>query len=200
MTEHMTSNGEAVTRIPASEWHYAPDLPIGNNPLFEFPWRIDRILSYYREYWLSLSETVVFLLFAVILGALGWWMSRREQVKAVRAVEEKAPPAVQETPEASWDDVQLVDTLGLEVGHRLIPLVDARQQGELLGRIKSVRKKFAQEVGFLPPVVHIRDNLELDASTYRVTLKGAEIGRAEAWPGRWLARSSGGLWTRTRKE
>lgn len=92
-----------------------------------------------------------------------------------------------ETPEASWDDVQLVDTLGMEVGHRLIPLVDNRQQGELLGRIKSVRKKFAQDVGFLPPVVHIRDNLELTPNTYVITLKGVEIGRGELHPGKWLA-------------
>ena len=97
------------------------------------------------------------------------------------------PPPPPEAPEASWDDVQLVDTLGLEVGHRLIPLVDQRQDGELLGRIKSVRKKFAQEVGFLPAVVHIRDNLERGANTYVITLKGAEIGRAEAFPGQWLA-------------
>ncbi|GHB10178.1 flagellar biosynthesis protein FlhA [Salinicola rhizosphaerae] len=130
---------------------------------------------------------VVFLLFAIVLGALGWWMTKREQERMTRSVEEKAPPAVQETPEASWDDVQLVDTLGLEVGHRLIPLVDQRQKGELLGRIKSVRKKFAQDVGFLPSVVHIRDNLELSPNTYVITLKGVEIGRAEAFPGKWLA-------------
>jgi flagellar biosynthesis protein FlhA len=80
-----------------------------------------------------------------------------------------------------------VDTLGLEVGHRLIPLVDNRQQGELLTRIKSVRKKFAQDVGFLPPVVHIRDNLELGPNTYVITLKGVEIGRGEIYPGKWLA-------------
>jgi flagellar biosynthesis protein FlhA len=130
---------------------------------------------------------VVFLLFAAILAALGWWISRRDQEQAVRAVEDKAPPTVQETPEASWDDVQLVDTLGLEVGHRLIPLVDQRQKGELLGRIKSVRKKFAQDVGFLPSVVHIRDNLELSPNAYVITLKGVEVGRAEAFPGKWLA-------------
>ncbi|OLO03363.1 flagellar biosynthesis protein FlhA [Salinicola socius] len=130
---------------------------------------------------------VVFLLFAILLAALGWWISRRVQDEAVRAVEDKAPSAVQETPEASWDDVQLVDTLGLEVGHRLIPLVDQRQKGELLGRIKSVRKKFAQDVGFLPSVVHIRDNLELSPNVYVITLKGVEVGRAEAFPGKWLA-------------
>ncbi len=130
---------------------------------------------------------LVFLLFTALLGGLAWWLMRERERKLVAQELDAAPPPVQEAPEASWDDVQLVDTLGLEVGHRLIPLVDARQQGELLGRIKSVRKKFAQEVGFLPPVVHIRDNLELGPNTYLLSLKGAEIGRAEAYPGQWLA-------------
>ncbi|MCT6980974.1 FHIPEP family type III secretion protein, partial [Salmonella enterica subsp. enterica serovar Oranienburg] len=67
------------------------------------------------------------------------------------------PKSASQSSEASWDDVQLVDTLSLRVGHRLIQLVDARQQGELITRIKSLRKKFAQDVGFLPPVVHVRD-------------------------------------------
>ncbi|WP_251978210.1 flagellar biosynthesis protein FlhA [Salinicola avicenniae] len=130
---------------------------------------------------------LVFLLFATSLASVGWWLTRRDQAQVSREVEERAPPTVQETPEASWDDVQLVDTLGLEVGHRLIPLVDQRQKGELLGRIKSVRKKFAQDVGFLPSVVHIRDNLELSPNTYVITLRGVEVGRAEAYPGKWLA-------------
>ena len=130
---------------------------------------------------------LVFLIFTALLGGLAWWMMREKERRLVEEQSEEAPPPAPEAPEASWDDVQLVDTLGLEVGHRLIPLVDAQQQGELLGRIKSVRKKFAQEVGFLPPVVHIRDNLELSPNAYRLTLKDAEIGRAEAYPGRWLA-------------
>ncbi|QFT83453.1 Flagellar biosynthesis protein FlhA [Halomonas sp. THAF12] len=130
---------------------------------------------------------LVFLLFTALLGGLAWWMMRQQQRQLVEEQTQAAPPPAPEAPEASWDDVQLVDTLGLEVGHRLIPMVDAQQQGELLGRIKSVRKKFAQEVGFLPPVVHIRDNLELSPNAYSLSLKGAEIGRAEAYPGRWLA-------------
>ncbi len=131
---------------------------------------------------------LVFLIFTALLGGLSWYLLRQRQkllIETTAAVEPKV--AAQEAPEASWDDVQLVDTLGLEVGHRLIPLVDQRQQGELLGRIKSVRKKFAQDVGFLPPVVHIRDNLELSPNTYLVSLKDAEIGRAEVFPGKWLA-------------
>ncbi|ASL26477.1 flagellar biosynthesis protein FlhA [Azotobacter chroococcum] len=130
---------------------------------------------------------VVFLLFTALLAGLGWWLGRREQERLVEQVVNEVPVARMEAPEASWDDVQLVDTLGLEVGHRLIPLVDNRQQGELLARIKSVRKKFAQDIGFLPPVVHIRDNLELGPNAYLITLKGVEIGRGEIHPGKWLA-------------
>jgi hypothetical protein len=84
-----------------------------------------------------------------------------------------------------------VDTLGLEVGYRLIPLVDKGQNGELLKRIKGIRKKFAQEVGFLAPPVHIRDNLELKPSAYRITLKGVEVGSGEAMNGQFLAINPG---------
>lgn len=133
----------------------------------------------------------VFLFFTALLAGLAWLLSRQKEKALVKEEIAAAPVPLQETPEASWEDVQLVDTLGLEVGHRLIPLVDSRQKGELLGRIKSVRKKFAQEVGFLPPVVHIRDNLELPPNAYVLSMKGAEIGRAEAQPGKWLAINPG---------
>ncbi|MBT2774525.1 flagellar biosynthesis protein FlhA [Halomonas sp. ISL-60] len=133
----------------------------------------------------------VFLLFTGLLAGLAWFIMRQKDQALVKEEIATAPVPLQETPEASWEDVQLVDTLGLEVGHRLIPLVDSRQKGELLGRIKSVRKKFAQEVGFLPPVVHIRDNLELPPNAYVLSMKGAEIGRAEAQPGKWLAINPG---------
>ncbi|MCH4812245.1 flagellar biosynthesis protein FlhA [Vreelandella neptunia] len=133
----------------------------------------------------------VFLLFTALLAGLAWFLMRQKEQALVKDEVAAAPVPLQETPEASWEDVQLVDTLGLEVGHRLIPLVDSRQKGELLGRIKSVRKKFAQEVGFLPPVVHIRDNLELPPNAYVLSMKGAEIGRAEAQPGKWLAINPG---------
>ncbi|TDR56145.1 flagellar biosynthesis protein FlhA [Halomonas ventosae] len=130
---------------------------------------------------------LVFLLFTGVLAGLAWTLQRRAAREQAEADLKAPPPPAPEAPEASWDDVQLVDPLGLEVGHRLIPLVDERQDAELLGRIKSVRKKFAQEIGFLPPVVHIRDNLELGANTYVISLKGVEIGRGESFPGRWLA-------------
>ncbi|TNE78514.1 MAG: flagellar biosynthesis protein FlhA, partial [Gammaproteobacteria bacterium] len=135
----------------------------------------------------------VFLLFTGLLGSLAWHMSRRQQqTEEEELLTPKAPPAP-EMPEATWDDVQLVDVLGFEVGHRLIPMVDQQQQGKLLGRIKSVRKKFAQTVGFLPPVVHIRDNLELGPNNYVILLKEAEIGRGEVFPDKFLAIDPGQL-------
>jgi len=102
-----------------------------------------------------------------------------------------APATPTEQEEASWGDVMPVDTLGLEVGYRLIPLVDKGQNGELLKRIKGIRKKFAQEVGFLAPPVHIRDNLELKPTSYRITLKGVEVGSGEAMNGQFLAINPG---------
>ncbi|WP_306588172.1 flagellar biosynthesis protein FlhA [Hafnia paralvei] len=133
---------------------------------------------------------LVFLLFTAALLGIAYWTSKREGRAAPSQAEQvvpEAPPVV----EATWEDVQLEDPLGLEVGYRLIPMVDFQQNGELLGRIRSIRKKFAQTMGFLPPVVHIRDNLELSPSGYRILLKGIEAGRGEAHPGRWLAINPG---------
>ncbi|VVE04204.1 flagellar biosynthesis protein FlhA [Pandoraea anhela] len=130
-----------------------------------------------------------FLVLALGLGALARWQFRKAAAAKVQAAR-PAPVAAQapaEVAEASWDDVALVDPLGLEVGYRLIPLVDRNQDGELLKRIKGIRKKFAQEIGFLAPVVHIRDNLELRPNQYRITLKGVIIGEGEAYPGQLLA-------------
>jgi flagellar biosynthesis protein FlhA len=132
--------------------------------------------------------------FLVIAGAIGWGarkLSQRE--KAAEAAKTMTREEKRElNPEATWDDLIPVDTLGLEVGYRLISLVDAQRGGDLLGRIKGVRKKFAQDVGFLPPPVHIRDNLELKPSTYRVSLRGAVVGEGEAFPGMYLAINPGG--------
>jgi flagellar biosynthesis protein FlhA len=137
---------------------------------------------------------LVFLMIAGGMAALAWSIHRRKQREA--AMPERGRPGEAEVlapnAEASWDDLTPVDTLGLEVGYRLIALVDKARQGDLLGRIKGVRKKFAQDVGFLPPPVHIRDNLELKPSVYRVTLRGAVIGEGEASPGMFLAINPGG--------
>jgi flagellar biosynthesis protein FlhA len=129
-----------------------------------------------------------FLLLATALFSGGYILAKRPAVQ-------EAPPAQQPVAspaaDATWNDVVPVDTLGLEVGYRLIPLVDKAQDGELLKRIKGLRKKFASDVGFLTPAVHIRDNLELRPNAYVITLKGVEIGRGEAYTGMCLAINPG---------
>jgi flagellar biosynthesis protein FlhA len=102
-----------------------------------------------------------------------------------------APNRVQESKELGWDDVTPIDMIGLEVGYRLIPLVDRNQGGQLLARIKGVRKKLSQELGFLMPTVHIRDNLDLAPSAYRLTLMGVTLAEAEIYPDRELAINPG---------
>jgi flagellar biosynthesis protein FlhA len=138
------------------------------------------------------------LAFLLIAGGLVW-LGRRLVMRKPQEAAQKAAAAAQaanpapsaEMEEATWDDVAMVDPLGMQVGYRLIPLVDQSQQGELLGRIKSIRKKIAQEVGFLVPVVHIRDNLEIKPNTYVISLKDVEIGRGEAFPNQWMAINPG---------
>ncbi len=144
------------------------------------------------------------LVFITLASAFGWLAWKRYEktaqgpgeaatpaaTKAAAAAEEQAQQAA-EAQEASWNDVAPVDVLGLEVGYRLIPMVDKAQDGELLKRIRGLRKKFAQEVGFLAAPVHIRDNLELKPNAYRVALKGVEIGSGEAYPGQFLAINPG---------
>jgi len=130
---------------------------------------------------------IAFLLLAAAIGALGWWLRQR----AAQVPAEAPVPIAAPSTDASWEDVAPVDVLGFEVGYRLIPLVDAGQDGELLKRIKALRKKFAQEVGFLPPAVHIRDNLELKPNGYRITLKGVVIGEGETFAGKLLAINPG---------
>ncbi|WP_017463597.1 flagellar biosynthesis protein FlhA [Dyella ginsengisoli] len=138
---------------------------------------------------------IAFLLLACTCGAAAWLMLRRERDAAARvaqqAAEVPAPAAPAERLELGWEDVASVDPLGLEVGYRLIPLVDTHQGGELMGRIKSVRRKLSQELGFLVPPVHIRDNLDLGPNTYRITLMGVPMGEAEVHTERLLAINPG---------
>ena len=131
----------------------------------------------------------VFLAFAIMTGALAWWRLQEESKPAPPP----EAPVVNNDGEASWDDLQPVDLLGLELGYRLIAMVDKTRAGDLLTRIKGVRKKFAQEVGFLPPAVHVRDNLELRPSAYRITLRGVVVGEGEVFPGMYLAIDPGGI-------
>jgi flagellar biosynthesis protein FlhA len=129
-----------------------------------------------------------FLLLAALLAGGGYTIAKLPAAPEVQAPEQ---PVASPSTEATWNDVVPVDTLGLEVGYRLIPLVDKAQDGELLKRIKGLRKKFALDVGFLAPAVHIRDNLELRPNAYVITLKGVEIGRGEAYTGMFLAINPG---------
>ncbi len=133
----------------------------------------------------------VFLTIAILLGYGAWSLAHKPVVVEEPAV---ASPAGADV-EATWDDLQPVDQLGLELGYRLIALVDKTRQGDLLTRIKGVRRKFAQEVGFLPPPVHVRDNLELKPSGYRITLRGVIVGEGDAFPGMFLAINPGGITT-----
>ncbi len=142
---------------------------------------------------------VAFLGLAAIAGGMAWLIfDRRRKAEAAEQAEvaaetaaETEKPAEGEIPELGWDDVQPVDVLGLEVGYRLIPLVDKNQNGQLLSRIKGVRKKLSQELGFLMPSVHIRDNLDLAPNAYRITLMGVRSGSAEVYPERELAINPG---------
>ncbi|MFA0569962.1 flagellar biosynthesis protein FlhA [Vibrio gallaecicus] len=135
-----------------------------------------------------------FLSLAAIAGGCAYMIDRKQK-KAEK--EPSLPAAVEgggEAPsqkELSWDDVQPVDIIGLEVGYRLIPLVDRDQGGELLERVKGVRKKLSQDFGFLIPAVHIRDNLELTPNSYRITLMGVAVGEAEIRPDQELAINPG---------
>ena len=137
------------------------------------------------------------------LGALLCYLAYFTQQQKAKAEAEKAEQEAnggapgtgvankQEQKELGWDDVQQVDVIGLEVGYRLIPLVDQSQGGELLNRIKGVRKKLSQELGFLVPPVHIRDNLELDPNAYRITMMGVSSGEGELKHGDELAINPG---------
>jgi flagellar biosynthesis protein FlhA len=133
----------------------------------------------------------------VAAGGAYWIANKQRQVKeeAVQEVQrqqELLPAArAQETKELGWEDVTPVDMVGLEVGYRLIPLVDRTQGGQLLARIKGVRKKLSQEMGFLMPSVHIRDNLDLLPNAYRLTLMGVSVAEAEVYPDRELAINPG---------
>ena len=136
---------------------------------------------------------VPFLFLAAIIGGAAYWRYKKDQIAALV---EKEPPThdmamIQPMKELSWDDVQPVDTIGLEVGYRLISMVDKDQGGELLERVKGVRKKLSQDFGFLVPPVHIRDNLELPPNSYRISLMGVTCGEANIHPNMDLAINPG---------
>jgi flagellar biosynthesis protein FlhA len=139
---------------------------------------------------------VAFLLFAGACGAGAWFVQRRARQAAAASAAAAVPAARPggadaEQRELSWDDVQPVDLIGLEVGFRLVPMVDKSQGGELLARIRGVRRKLSQELGFLVQSVHIRDNLELAPNAYRISLAGVAIADGVVYPDRELAINPG---------
>jgi len=133
---------------------------------------------------------VVFLTLAAVCGGMAYLVAQRI-AKSAQVAKAAPPPPTSAPQELGWDDVQQEDPIGLEVGYRLIPLVDAKQGGELMARIKGVRKKLTQELGFLIQPVHIRDNLELAPGAYRLTLHGVPIASGQIYPDRELALNPG---------
>ncbi len=136
---------------------------------------------------------LIFLMLSSTFGYLAWHLYKKEQVVEKSIPVDVPKPRAPEVQEASWSDVSTLDLLGLEVGYRLIPLVDKMQDGELLRRIRGIRKKFAQEIGFLVSPIHIRDNLELKPNKYQILLKGVIIGEAEVYPGSLMAINPGNV-------
>ncbi|WP_421250593.1 flagellar biosynthesis protein FlhA [Aeromonas sp. 600584] len=137
-----------------------------------------------------------FLSLGALAAAGAWWLLRREKLAVAKAASGELMPTSADQPsheqkELSWDDVMPVDIIGLEVGYQLIPLVDRNQGGELLNRIKGVRKKLSQELGFLVPAVHIRDNLDLAPNQYRITLMGVSTGEANVYHDKEMAINPG---------
>ncbi|MBN0986837.1 flagellar biosynthesis protein FlhA [Amphritea pacifica] len=139
---------------------------------------------------------VAFLSLAIAAGVGAYFIQQRNlaaeaSIAQESAVQEKQPEPDQDIKDLDWDDVMPVDMIGLEVGYRLIPMVDKLQGGQLLSRIKGVRKKLSQDLGFLVPSVHIRDNLDLMPGAYRITLMGVSVGESEVYPDRELAINPG---------
>jgi len=136
---------------------------------------------------------IVFLTLGVIFGGLAYYMqqiqkkSEQMELEEVNTEEEIEP----QHKDLSWDDVPMVDVVGLEVGYRLIPMVDKNQGGQMMSRIKGVRRKLSQELGFLIQAVHIRDNLDLTPNGYRIILMGVPVGEGDAYPEKELAINPG---------
>ncbi len=132
-----------------------------------------------------------FLLIAAIAGTGAYALAKRKAEARLVAPPPPPPAPSAESRELSWDDVQPVDLIGLEVGYRLVPLVDKKQSGDLLARVRGVRRKLSQDLGFLVPAVHIRDNLDLAPNVYRVLLGGVPVGESVVYPERELAINPG---------
>ena len=135
---------------------------------------------------------VPFLLMAALCGLVAYVVHKRRAAAKAAPPPPKPAPVAPESRDLTWEDVRPVDPVGLEVGYRLVPLVDSKGQGaDLLGRVRGVRRKLSQELGFLLPAVHIRDNLDLAPNVYRINLNGVPVGESTVYPDRDLAINSG---------
>lgn len=135
-----------------------------------------------------------FLGFAALFVYMGYTIGKKDVgVDPKSNSSSSVSDLIGKSPEATWEDVKVIEAISLEVGYRLVPLVDERQDGDILKRVKAIRKKFAQEMGFLPPAIHIRDNLDLRSNAYRILLKGVTAGQAEIFPERLLAINPGSV-------
>jgi flagellar biosynthesis protein FlhA len=133
----------------------------------------------------------VFITLAALLAGTAYMIKAWNRDAAATVKEEAQAAPAEESKDLGWDDVMPVDVIGLEVGYRLIPLVDKSQGGQLMSRIKGVRRKLSTELGFLIDPVHIRDNLDLEPGAYRINLMGVPVGEAEIMPGKELAINPG---------
>ena len=134
---------------------------------------------------------VPFLLVAALCGSAAYLTGRKRAAAATAAAVPKPVPQAPESRELTWEDVRPVDLVGLEVGYRLVALVHKPQSGDLLGRVRGVRRKLSQELGFLIPAVHIRDNLDLAPNVYRINLSGVPVGESVIYPDKELAINAG---------
>ncbi|HHJ36055.1 MAG TPA: flagellar biosynthesis protein FlhA, partial [Gammaproteobacteria bacterium] len=135
---------------------------------------------------------VVFLTLGFACAGISYLIKQQiAQSQQIEIQQEETPEVEPQFKDLSWDDVPVVDVIGLEVGYRLIPMVDKNQGGQMMSRIKGVRKKLSQELGFLIQAVHIRDNLDLSPNGYRIILMGVPVGEGEVYPEKDLAINPG---------
>jgi len=133
---------------------------------------------------------IPFLVLALGLGASGWYLRLGEQQRALETVAEEVAPAPEAAPDADLDELLVEDPIRLEIGYGLIDMVENSREGNLLERMKKVRRQITQEIGFVLPPVHIKDNLQLGVSDYQILIRGAVVGKGEIRPRNLLALES----------
>lgn len=137
---------------------------------------------------------IIFLVFTILLFALSWWLNQKKHIfkNSISSIsKEQYKPVLNSTSEASWNDVELEDPIRIEISSNLIPILDVKKNGDLLEKIRIVRKKIAKEIGFLPPLVHIKNNINLIKNSYRIFIKGIEVGNGKCFHEKLIAIATG---------